>query len=431
MTDIDSEPSTEKDGAFTCMTPNDRLARSPRFVQTTSAIDGSSLIKLVWLSNVEGFDTHGGCMGLSSFDWGAENDIETTMETRKEIVDVIHHPEDDDAFPGLWLNQLPSDAFVSNDGKYFFVTTQWRSISKIVKINIETGDVQPIVFNLNGDGTTLGSQRLLCLTNSGDAIVAQSEPNAAPSIGFISSSNLQREGRDLVPSNQIKMFGPVAATSKFPVESFLGGDEKLSYDVIKTHPEHGDVKSPVEGILLLPSKGTYEKIPLVVVPHGGPHSCTPTAYVPSYAFLCQKGNFGILHVNYRGSAGFGQAALESLAGNIGDQDVKDVVHLTNHVLEEFKDKLDASKVGVCGGSHGGFLAGHLIGQHPELFKVAAMRNPVTNIATMTTATDIPDWTYVECFGPNRYDWTKFRGPNKDDLSAMWDASRKCKQSQFP
>jgi acylaminoacyl-peptidase len=268
----------------------------------------------------------------------------------------------------------------------------------------------------------LGSQNILCLTRNGDAIVSQSEPNSPPSLGFISSASLLREGTEALRTQQIAYFGPVAATSKYPAKSVIENSDRISYHVIRTHPDHGDVRAPVEGILLLPP--TSEKVPLVVVPHGGPHSCTPTVYVPSYAYLCQTGKFGILHVNYRGSSGFGQAALESLAGTVGDQDVKDVVHLTNHVLKEYEGKIDASKVGVCGGSHGGFLAGHLIGQYPDLFKVAAMRNPVTNIATMTTATDIPDWTYVECFGPGTYDWTKFRGPNKDDLAAMWDASRK-------
>jgi acylaminoacyl-peptidase len=414
----------EKDGTFTCLTPSDRLARSPRFVVDVKADDESSSTKLVWLSNSQGFDTHGGCMGLSSLDWNTDNGIGVMMETRKSIVDVIHHPEDDDAFPGLFLNQLPLEPFVSKDGKYLFVTTQWRSTIKVVKISIATGDVLPVTFNLKGDRKMSGSQTLLCMTSTGDAIVTQSEPSDTPALGFVSSTSLLREGNDLVPSILIAEFGPVAATSKFPAKSILNESEKLSYRIIRTHPQHGDVQAPVEGILLLPPNSKREKVPLVVVPHGGPHSCTPTAYIPSYAYLCQGGKFGILHVNYRGSTGFGQAALESLAGNIGDQDVRDVVHLTKHVLEEFKDEVDASKVGVCGGSHGGFLAGHLIGQYPELFKVAAMRNPVTNIATMTTATDIPDWTYVECLGPNKYDWTTFCGPNKADLSAMWDASRK-------
>ena len=37
----------------------------------------------------------------------------------------------------------------------------------------------------------------------------------------------------------------------------------------------------------------------------------------------------------------------------------------------------------------GFLAAHLIGQHPDIFKVACMRNPVTDIPGMLTVTDIP------------------------------------------
>jgi acylaminoacyl-peptidase len=59
---------------------------------------------------------------------------------------------------------------------------------------------------------------------------------------------------------------------------------------------------------------------------------------------------------------------------------------------------DAERASVCGGSHGGFLTGHLMGQYPQRFKCAGLRNPVLNIALMVGVTDIPDWCYVETYG---------------------------------
>lgn len=71
---------------------------------------------------------------------------------------------------------------------------------------------------------------------------------------------------------------------------------------------------------------------------------------------------------------------------------------------------------------GGFLAGHLIGQNPDLFKVACMRNPCINIASMVTATDIPDWCYVETLGTGTYDFSRFSGPSRQELEQMWESS---------
>ncbi|XP_021910893.1 acylamino-acid-releasing enzyme-like [Carica papaya] len=59
---------------------------------------------------------------------------------------------------------------------------------------------------------------------------------------------------------------------------------------------------------------------------------------------------------------------------------------------------DPSKITVLGGSHGGFLTSHLIGQAPDKFVAAAVRNPVCNIASMVGTTDIPDWCYFEAYG---------------------------------
>jgi Dipeptidyl aminopeptidases/acylaminoacyl-peptidases len=433
LLDEDGKKQDVEDEECLCLTPMDRLARSPRFCH----VEGEGT-KLFWLSHNQGFDTHGGVMGLSSMEW--DDVMGAKTDSRKDIVkpvyDVPEVDDDDDTgikvFPGLFLNQLPEVCFTSKDGKYMFVTSQWRSTSKILRISTSTGEIQRISFDLNaqsgecnGNAATSASQSLLCITDQGDAIVTQSEPNSPPVIGFIPASSLLEENQHgRVPSSVLANLGPISATCNARLKTFATNDEKGSYSIIRVSPPHGNVPAPVEGILLLPSKSKTSRVPLIVVPHGGPHSCTPTSYIPSYAYLSQGGGYAILHVNFRGSTGFGQAALESLAGNAGTQDVLDCKYLTHHVLSRFNDSIDETRVGVCGGSHGGFLSAHLIGQYPDLFKVAAMRNPVTNIATMTTSTDIPDWCYIEALGIGSYDWTTFRGPTGEDLRVMWEASRK-------
>lgn len=144
-----------------------------------------------------------------------------------------------------------------------------------------------------------------------------------------------------------------------------------------------------------------------MIPHEGPHSCTPTSYIPSYAYLSGKGKYAILLVNYRASQGFGQSSIELIPSNSRILDVSDCVQAVESLFDkEFRDE---NRVGFCGESHGGYLDGHFIGQHGSLFKVTAMRNPVLIIVTMVSATYIPDWCYVEALGLGNYNSRLVKG----------------------
>ncbi|KAK1592353.1 hypothetical protein Q3G72_023490 [Acer saccharum] len=143
------------------------------------------------------------------------------------------------------------------------------------------------------------------------------------------------------------------------------------------------------------SKREGARDPLIVLLHGGPHYFWTSSFSKSSAFLSSIG-YSLLIVNYRGSLGFGEEALQSLPGNVGSQDVNDVLTTIDHVID--MGFASPSKLTVLGGSHGGFLTTHLIGQAPDKFVAAAVRNPVCNIALMVGTTDISDWCYVESYG---------------------------------
>lgn len=55
------------------------------------------------------------------------------------------------------------------------------------------------------------------------------------------------------------------------------------------------------------------------------------------------------------------------------------------------DALDSERLAVIGGSHGGFLSCHLVGQFPDFYRACAVRNPVINAATLLGTSDIVDW----------------------------------------
>ncbi|CAG0879625.1 unnamed protein product [Darwinula stevensoni] len=173
-----------------------------------------------------------------------------------------------------------------------------------------------------------------------------------------------------------------------PASSIFGKGEEKNFHAILT---------------CLPKSGSM-KYPLVLFPHGGPHSVFTNEFSSHVAMFTACG-YAVLLVNYRGSLGTGEAGVRSLPGRVGVQDVKDCYDALLHVLKSEDFPVDKEKLFLYGGSHGGFLVAHLAGQYPNTFRAACVRNPVTNIATMTDATDIPDWGFVEAgmlYEPGKY-----------------------------
>jgi len=128
----------------------------------------------------------------------------------------------------------------------------------------------------------------------------------------------------------------------------------------------------------------------------------------------------ILAINFRGSTGYGEDSMNSLLGTIGVNDVEDCGELTLNALKKYVDFIDVGRVGVEGGSHGGFLTGWLTG-HPKykhIWSAACLWNPVLNMSYMLTATDIPDWI-TGCTQNKEFDFSNI---SADDIAHFYTRS---------
>ena len=365
-----------KDGAYQVLTPNLRVARSPRFSPVLK--DGTS--QLVFLSAQRPFDSHLGCFGLDAIHWKDDGALDGS---HRVLVPQVWDPNESSSgdevaglpFPGLFMVELPDKCFLTPD--LLLATTQWGSCQKVVRISTVDGHVK--IVKVDDD---FASTSLLSVAADGSAFLSSTAPNKPVQIYHVPSSILLSEkmgNENACPKSLPNIFSYCASRFSVVDESpclDFSYDIHTLDDVPKVDGKND--KLTVQSILLLPNKDHHPNPPVIVVPHGGPHSASSTSYSPALAYLCGHGGYALLLVNYRGSIGFGQASVEALPSKCGDMDVKDCMAATEQL--KMSGLVDTSRIGVCGGSHGGFLTAHCTSQYPNYFKAAAMRNPVVNIA---------------------------------------------------
>ncbi len=131
----------------------------------------------------------------------------------------------------------------------------------------------------------------------------------------------------------------------------------------------------IEGLLVLPEgPGPH---PLVVLVHGGPVWAYRNLWSMYYQWapvLAARG-YAVLHPNPRGSGGRGQAFAEMVYGDMGGADTADILSGIESLVS--RGIVDSNRVGVGGGSYGGFMAAWLVTQ-TDRFAAAIPMSPVTD-----------------------------------------------------
>lgn len=142
----------------------------------------------------------------------------------------------------------------------------------------------------------------------------------------------------------------------------------------------------VHGWLMKPAGYVQgEKYPLIVEIHGGPHAMYANTFFHELQLLAAQG-YGVLYVNPRGSHGYSQQFVDAVRGDYGGGDYEDIMKGLDSVLAE-NDWIDENRLGVTGGSYGGFMTNWIVG-HTNRFKAAVTQRSISNWISFFGVSDI-------------------------------------------
>ena len=154
--------------------------------------------------------------------------------------------------------------------------------------------------------------------------------------------------------------------------------------------------SDLEGWLLQPREGTPQPCPLVLQIHGGPHAQYGWSFFHEFQVLAGAG-LAVLYLNPRGSDGYGEAFKRAVVGDWAGRDALDLMAALDQALAA-EPALDRNRLGVAGGSYGGYMTNWLIGQTPRFGAAIAMRS-ICNLVSDYAQSEIVAWHQQEVGSP--------------------------------
>lgn len=144
----------------------------------------------------------------------------------------------------------------------------------------------------------------------------------------------------------------------------------------------------LDGFLTIPPHRDLSDLPMVLVPHGGPHGVQDTWFYDSDAqFLANRG-YLVLQVNYRGSSGRGPDFTRSGYLKWGTRIQQDLIDGVKWAIAQHY--ADPNRICVYGGSFGGYSAMMSVIRAPHLFKCAIGYSGVYDLKMLYDKGDVQD-----------------------------------------
>jgi len=156
----------------------------------------------------------------------------------------------------------------------------------------------------------------------------------------------------------------------------------------------------LEGLLLRPlDRRGNARVPLMVIVHGGPESHYSNGWLSAYSQPAQVAaaqGYAVFFPNYRSSTGRGVAFSKLGFGRPGMEEFDDVVDGIDQLIDS--GLVDRDKVGITGGSYGGYASAWGATYYSERFAASVMFVGISDQASLVTTGDIPQEQYLVHMG---------------------------------
>ena len=152
------------------------------------------------------------------------------------------------------------------------------------------------------------------------------------------------------------------------------------------------------------------RVPMLLTIHGGPHGAFGYGFNGGAQVNASRG-YATLAINPRGSTGYGQAFTDGCVGNWGGGDYSDLMAGVDYMLKTHPD-IDPDRLGVTGGSYGGFMTNWIITQ-THRFKAAVAVASLSNLTSFYATSLYQDLVHAEF---NGFPWSG------DNFSRLWQWS---------
>jgi len=266
------------------------------------------------------------------------------------------------------------------EGKYEQI--DWTATNEIHFLAAES--TASVIGTIRPDGS--GKQALF---RSSEHAITSFSHSSAGAISFTASS--PQHPTELFVLGNDGETGPERMTHLNP---WLEDLELGQQEVIRYQARDGEFE--IDGVMIYPinyTEGT--RIPVITMVHGGPEAHYSNGWLTSYSMPGQMAaakGYGVFYPNYRGSTGRGIEFATSSQGDLAGAEFDDIVDGVDYLIDE--GIADEDRIGVTGGSYGGYASGWMSTYYSDRFAASVMFVGISNNLSKWGTSDIPDELFL-------------------------------------